>query len=363
MVSTQALSTNTQKLLNDWAAFCREQSTLHEMSWTMFRKLNLSTMIPAMLLSSISGISVIGFGNGNDACNTDSTTLIALGACSITAGALLAINKFLNYSELQQQHDMYCDGYLMLFNEILLQVAINNTSDSVFKNKTEFTKHCKNRLDMMIDKAPAIPKTVKKRLQKMGVDNCSPKRMDNTMDLTTTSDEPTLRCIMMVGDEDCDDHNSGMRTSVTRQPTPPAQLAYSFVMSERTNSGGGSRQLHPARSAPMVIPPLVPRARSPCIREEGTHQRKRHCRSVSATSNTHRHRRVRQEGSADGAVVAVATSRQPLHLHAVEQRSRSTAGKNKTQRRQSDTDSGNNIGVQQQDAMFSEGRRSHSSQL
>jgi hypothetical protein len=92
----------------------------------------------------------------------------------------------MNYPELQLQHDLYSDHFQMLHNDISLNIALNNTMDSVFKNSSEFAKHCKHNLDILIDKAPPITAGAKKKLAKIGLhkyvcknDNESPRREAN----------------------------------------------------------------------------------------------------------------------------------------------------------------------------------------
>jgi hypothetical protein len=58
-------------------------------------------------------------------------------------------------------HDMYADMYANLSNEIDMQLILDDSFDSkMFVNKREFIKYCKGRLDILVDKAPPIPKGI-----------------------------------------------------------------------------------------------------------------------------------------------------------------------------------------------------------
>lgn len=76
----------------------------------------------------------------------------------------------MNVNELQKEHDLYSDMFKNLGNEIdMQQVLLHNTSitnnnDSrMYVNQQEFAKFCKHQLDILIDKAPAIPKSIVKK--------------------------------------------------------------------------------------------------------------------------------------------------------------------------------------------------------
>jgi len=131
-------------------------------------------MIPALILSSATGLGTIGIGtNTKTTVSSGGTTdwpLIALGTISIAATCLLSVHRLLNAAELQREHDLYSDMFASLANEIDMQYILDEGS-KMFTNKQEFVKYCKSRLDVLMDKAPPIPKAIAgKHLNKMCID-------------------------------------------------------------------------------------------------------------------------------------------------------------------------------------------------
>ncbi len=119
-----------------------------------------------MILSSVTGIGTIGIGSNDNRGAGSSWVLVALGAVGVVSTCIMSIHRFLNVAELQKEHDLYSDLYATLTNEIDMQRILDEWGESkMFVNKLEFVKYCKNRMDVLIDKAPPIPKGILRKHQ------------------------------------------------------------------------------------------------------------------------------------------------------------------------------------------------------
>ena len=133
-----------------------------------FRKMNHLLMIASILLTSVSSVSAIGILSSQGTCSSDDKTtswvLLALNSVGLLSATLVSIHRFLSVSELQEQHDLYSDLYDILAKDIDLQMALTRSHVApVFVSLSEFAKHCKARLDMLIDKGPSIPGFIERR--------------------------------------------------------------------------------------------------------------------------------------------------------------------------------------------------------
>ncbi|GAX85720.1 hypothetical protein CEUSTIGMA_g13135.t1 [Chlamydomonas eustigma] len=188
MVNERAVSRNAQVILQEWADFCLEHSALHHIAWLKTRRLNILTTVPAILLSAASGISTIAFSG--QPCDHDPVTrvvFILLGIATLSGTTLIALNKFMNYMSLSDQHAIYSSLYLLTYNDILMNIAIDNTASSVYKNKVEFLKHCKSKIDSYLEREPPISDSVVKSLQRLG--GAARKRDDSLKTSLFTRDD------------------------------------------------------------------------------------------------------------------------------------------------------------------------------
>ena len=160
--ASAASNASTDQLLTVWNAYCISNSIMHNESRGHFKALNHGLMIPAIILSSATGIGTIGIGtSSNTPCGMD-WTLVALGLIGIASTCLMSIHRLMNAAELQREHDLYSDMFASLANEIDMQFILDDSDgiSKMFVNKREFIKYCKSRLDVLMDKAPPIPKSI-----------------------------------------------------------------------------------------------------------------------------------------------------------------------------------------------------------
>lgn len=128
------------------------------------------TVIPSLSLVAISGIGTLS----SSQAHIPQGYLIGFGICGLFSGFLLAVNTFLKYNELQQQHDFFSDAFMIFHNDIQMNLSLQNTSEPTFRSFIEFTKYMKYRLDILIDKAPPIPPAIMKK------HNNNPQTRDDT---------------------------------------------------------------------------------------------------------------------------------------------------------------------------------------
>lgn len=151
-------------LINKWKQECIILEHQHARAMSYYQKLNYIIMISSILLSGLASASSLTIvSNTNENCsNNQSTLLIILNSIGILSSILISVHRFIGLSELQQQHDTYSDMYASLSNDISMNIALENGECTVFRTLDEFSKHVKSRLDVLIDKAPPIPKYIEK---------------------------------------------------------------------------------------------------------------------------------------------------------------------------------------------------------
>lgn len=145
-------------LLSEWETYAEQQACMHDQARAYFRNSNYSLAIPAIILSTIGGTGNIGISSSS--CNGTNLLNILFGSIGLISATLFTIHRYLNLPELQQQHDFYSDEFEKLSKEIHLQLIIRNDSHRTYASLVEFAKECKKQMDIIIDKAPAIPKSI-----------------------------------------------------------------------------------------------------------------------------------------------------------------------------------------------------------
>lgn len=155
-----------RQLLEEWRIFCDAHSKMHNAALGYFRFLNRSIMIASIIMSAVSSAMSLTIVSNNKECTNDSTTmmLIILNSISIAATALITIQRFLNLDELQYMHDIYSDIFICLAKDIQMHLVLQNSMTPVFHSMEEMAKQVKSRLDILIDKSPALPGFVVRKI-------------------------------------------------------------------------------------------------------------------------------------------------------------------------------------------------------
>lgn len=141
------------KLLKEWMDYCLVQSELHNSARTHYKKVHKLVFIPATILSGVSGVSSIT----NIMTEKYIIMGIAFGCMSIVSVALFTLHNNFRVAEKQSMHDLYGDSFYNLHNEIKVHLTLESSDDRGYRTLAEYVKECKQRLEIMIDKAPPIP--------------------------------------------------------------------------------------------------------------------------------------------------------------------------------------------------------------
>ena len=151
-------------LAHEWRRYCEAHSEMHDTCRAYYRALNHGLMIPAILLGSGTSVGTIGVGSSDRSCgDTINWLLVTLGAAGLLSTCLISVHRLIGCVDLQREHDLYSDMYRSLTNEISMQLVLSNDDSSrMFVSTREYLKFCKNSMDVLIDKAPPIPKRVLK---------------------------------------------------------------------------------------------------------------------------------------------------------------------------------------------------------
>jgi hypothetical protein len=155
----------TDNLLFEWKEYSDVNSEMHEQSIGYFKFWNHGLMIPSMILGSVTGIGTIFIANnGEKKQGQIDWVLVGFGVIGIVSTLLVSIHRFMNVERLQSEHDFYSDMFGNVSNEIEMHLTLDQKDETkMFKNKEEFVKYCKYRMDVLIDKAPPIPEFIKSK--------------------------------------------------------------------------------------------------------------------------------------------------------------------------------------------------------
>lgn len=154
-------------ILQRWRDFAQEQGVLHDKSRVYYRLLDFGMMIPAILLASVAGVSIISTSS-KEKCDTNTNwLLVAMGSASILSSALVTIHRYTTVADLQRRHDTYADAFTTFSNELDMQLALDTAEQGrVFTSTQELIKHAKRNLDILVDKAPGLPAHIARAVHK-----------------------------------------------------------------------------------------------------------------------------------------------------------------------------------------------------
>ena len=153
------------ELLRKWEAYCTEQSTLHANARGYYKFLSRLLFIPACLLGSASGVSSI-------TVSSSEVHSIVFGVMSILSAAMFSLHAKTGLDEKTFLHDLYSDGFFILANDINAQLALHATGAWAYNSVGDYARECKHRLDILIDKAPAIPGRIASQKRCDAADMC-----------------------------------------------------------------------------------------------------------------------------------------------------------------------------------------------
>lgn len=144
-------------VLTTWKGTCDQNAQHHEQCRIVMRFRNLALSIPAILLSTLSGITNLSNLTSLMSDDFDKEVVQSLsGTLSLIAATLFALHRYLTLPELQKEHAMYSNAYTRLANEIHLYTQLVSSRERTYRNTEELLKDVKHRLDILIDMAPPL---------------------------------------------------------------------------------------------------------------------------------------------------------------------------------------------------------------
>ena len=146
-------------LLNEWAEYCIEQSRLHGMARGHYKKIHKLLFVPATILGSVSGVSMISTSI------TEGNTIfgVVFGVMSLVGAGLMTIHNNFEIVDKINMNDLYGDAFYNLSNEIKVHLTLDESESRGYRDIAEIVKEMRHRLEILIDKAPAIPGSVDKK--------------------------------------------------------------------------------------------------------------------------------------------------------------------------------------------------------
>lgn len=162
---------NDSKILNlleEWRIYCDIHAKMHSGASSFFKKLNYLVMITSILMSSVASILSIGLISQKQECGVSNdqkeSILIILNGITIGSSGLMTIHKLLKLDEMHTLHSIYSDTHTCLAKDIQMHNILSTSDTPVFKSLNEMAKNVKSRLDILIDKSPAVPDFISKRV-------------------------------------------------------------------------------------------------------------------------------------------------------------------------------------------------------
>ncbi len=157
-------------VLATWKRTCDVQAKMHERCRIVLRFRSLMLSLPAILLSTMSGIANLTNFNHLVSQDDDDRGLGAeilstlSGMMSLLAAMLFALHRYFTLPELQREHMLFSNAYTRLGNEILLHMKLMGSKQRAFTTTDELLKDVKHRLDIIIEQSPPLLSRVVKRL-------------------------------------------------------------------------------------------------------------------------------------------------------------------------------------------------------
>ena len=146
-------------LLNEWASYCIDQSRLHGLARGHYKRIHKLLFVPATILGSVSGVSMIT----TSLTESNMVMGIVFGAMSLIGAGLMTIHNNFEIVDKIKLNDLYGDAFYNLSNEIKVHLTLDDSENRGYRDIAEIVKEMRHRLEILIDKAPAIPGSVEKK--------------------------------------------------------------------------------------------------------------------------------------------------------------------------------------------------------
>jgi hypothetical protein len=144
------------KILKDWAEIAGSYRWMHNITYGIYKKKNLSYMIPIIIISTVTGtasFSLSAFPEGIRAY-----VPFIIGLFNLIAGLLTTIYNFLKISECMESHRIASINYGKLCRSVtvILSVPLKDRETS----GADTVKTTRSEIDRLIEQSPSIPSKV-----------------------------------------------------------------------------------------------------------------------------------------------------------------------------------------------------------
>ena len=150
-----------EKLLRYWQEECKLYNWLYRQNVEWYQKINKYMSIFGILLSAITGTTLINQSNNKDE-ETDKKLFFAFGVISISSTFIQSVKEFMDFSSKISNNTLSSRQNSSIVIDIEEQL---NLSRAERINGKDFMKHIKTRKNEIIQNGPMIPKSSWKKLR------------------------------------------------------------------------------------------------------------------------------------------------------------------------------------------------------
>ena len=144
------------KLLKEWAEIASSYRWMHNQAYMIYRKKNLSFMLPLIIMSTVAGTANFAQTTFPDSIRPYVPQII--GAINLIAAIMTTIYQFLKISEFMESHRISSINYGKLARTIT--VELNLPVKDRNSGGAECVKTSRTEIDRLIEQSPAIPGNV-----------------------------------------------------------------------------------------------------------------------------------------------------------------------------------------------------------
>lgn len=150
-----------EKLLRYWQEECKLYNWLYRQNVEWYQKTNKYMSISSILLSAITGTTLINQTNNGDS-TTDSTLFIVFGLVSIISTFVQSVKEFMDFNGKISSNMLTARQNSSIVIDIEEQLNLSRIERI---NGKEFMKHIKTRKNEIIQNGPMVPKSSWKKLR------------------------------------------------------------------------------------------------------------------------------------------------------------------------------------------------------
>lgn len=140
-----------ERLLKSWAQQSLGYAWMHERSSKSYSKWNTCLSIPAVILTSGVGVSVLG---SND---TSITSKLVQATVSLITGGIISLQAYLKYEKQAEKHEQMYRNFVAFHSDIVTELALPRTERH---SSILYINDLKKKWKELINRAPTIPSSI-----------------------------------------------------------------------------------------------------------------------------------------------------------------------------------------------------------